>query len=356
MEKEKKIMSLEDFEGFDEDFEFFKEEEEEEKKKEEEKNPEKEKKEEKVEKDFIFEEEPDILTDEVVDFSYKNMLKSMKNIGMVDFEEDFEFETVSEEDAEDIFRDKFDEQVDLKLKELFEELPEQIKEINRLALNKGNISEYLKLIYDENQLPDDFDIENENHQILKIKKSLKSKGYSDNYIETQIDFLKEHDKLKEVAAEEYNKEEKERALLKKRMLIEAEERKNKEKTELLKTKKRISETVSKLNNVNGIPLSNNVKKVLPQYLSEKEYKLSNGTEITEFQKDLFEALGNEEIALQFALLLKNRDKNGNLDFSFIKTKVETEVTKGIKNNLRREKDTLESARGSSQQKSLADFF
>jgi len=359
MSEPKKIMSLEDFEGFD-DFKFFEEEPSEAKveKKEEKVAEEKpEEKDEKPKKEFSFEEEEeDKKPESTTESFYKNMLKSMKDIGAADFEEEFEFDSISEEDAEDLFKDKFEEQVDLRLRDLFEELPDQVKEINKLALNNGDVVGYLKLILDEEQLPVDFDIENEEHQVLKVKKSLKSKGYSDNYIETQVDFLKEHGKLKDVATEEYNKEEKERAFLKKKMLKEAEEAKEREKLEHLKLKRRISETVSKLNEVNGIPINKDVKKVLPQYLSEKAYKLNNGTNITEFQKDLFEALNNEDVALQFAILLKNRDKNGNLDFSFIKADVESKVTKGIKNDIRRQKDTLESARGSSQQKSLADFF
>ena len=363
MGENKKVVSLEDFEGFD-DFKFFEEESPEEKikkieDKEDKEDKEKEKDKDKKKEEFFFEEEEEeeegkskVSTESF----YKNMLKSMKDIGVAEFDEEFDFDSIPEDDAEDLFKDKFEEQIDLRLKDLFDELPDQIKEINKLAINKGDVVGYLRMILDEEQLPENIDTEKEEHQALIVRKSLKNKGYSDNYIETQIDFLKEHDKLKEVATEEYNKEEKERALLKKRMLQEAEERKNREKLETVKTRKKISETISKLDSINGIPIKKDIKKILPQYLSEKGYKLTNGTEITEFQKDLFEALGNEDTALQFALLLKNRDKNGNLDFSFIKSKVETEVTKGIKNNIRREKETLESARGSSQQKSLAEFF
>lgn len=284
-------------------------------------------------------------------------LKFLKEKELISFNDEELTNEITDEEVDELLETKFEEGIDTRLEEMFEDLPEYVKEMNRIALKNGDVLGYLKaLVPGENDVDKVLNMEEEEDQELVVRKTLQKQGYSKGYIDTQIEFLKDTNKLKEIAEEEYTKSEKEKDAERKRIAKQAEDNKRIEKQNTINAKKRVSEFVEKLNDVNGIPLNKDLKKVLPSYIMEKTYRLPNGSEISEFQSDLFQALSDQNIALQFALLLKKRDKNGNLDFSFIAREAETTVTKKAKEDIRRQKDTVSATGGSSQKKSLAEYF
>lgn len=367
-------ITLDDF-AWD-DVKFFEEEKpevkpEEEKPEEKEKKPEKVEKVEKVEKiedeeDTFFEETDEDFKVEVTEKPSKltesgnaalNTLKFLKEKELISFSDEELTNEITDEEVDELLETKFEEGIDTRLEDMFEDLPEYVKEMNRIALKNGDVLGYLQTLtrgtYDVDR---ELDMEEEGDQELIVRKTLSKQGYSKDYIDTQVEFLKDTGKLKAIAEEEFTKSEKEKDAERKRITKQAEDNKKIERENTVKAKRRVSEYIDKITDVNGIPLNKDLKKVLPSYIMEKTYKLPNGAEISEFQNDLFQALSDQNIALQLALLLKKRDKNGNLDFSFIAKEAETTVTKKIKEDIRRQKDTISASGGSSQKKSLADYF
>lgn len=366
-------ITLDDFTW--DDVKFFEEEKPEEKP-EEVKSEEKEKKPEKVEKvekidkkedeeETFFEETDEDFKMEVTEKPSKltesgnaalNTLKFLKEKELINFDEELTNE-ITDEEVEELLETKFEESIENRLEDMFEDLPDYVKEMNRIALKNGDVLGYLKaLVPIEMDIDRELNMEEEDDQELVVRRKLYKQGYSKDYVDTQIEFLKDTGKLKIIAEEENSKDEKEREAERKRIAKQAEDNKRLEKENTIKAKRRVSEYIDKITDVNGIPLNKDLKKILPSYIMEKTYKLPNGTEISEFQSDLFQALSDQNIALQLALLLKKRDKNGNFDFSFIAKEAETTVTKKIKEDIRRQKDTISASGGSSQKKPLADYF
>lgn len=316
------------------------------------------KEEDKDEKETLSDEDKNEETkDEVVSTETSvSTVNYLKEKGLIDFELE-EGAELTPEIAEEILEDSLDEKVDNKLKSLFSELPDVVKELNKFAMTGGDVNDFLSKVSPSTSLgiTADLDLSIEANKELVIKNQLKTEGYDDDYINTQLEFLKDSKKLDSVAEKHFDKWKKSDEE-KKNKIFEAQQLKIKtEKENRKKFKAEIKDLIEEADDFNGLKLSKKDKNELPSYMSDKNIKLDNGGSITQMERDLWTALRDKNKSVLIAKLLQN-----DFDFKDIQKSAETKVAKKVKDNIRRGKSTpAKSAKGSSQKnknESLADFF
>jgi len=282
-------------------------------------------------------------------------LEMLKEKGLISYELE-EGEELTETKAEELLEDGFEESLNNKVKDLFEDMPPMVKEFNKFVLDGGSPEEFIASYNNRSTsvITENLDLTEESNQELVVRKALESEGHDADYIETQLEFLKEKGKLEMMSEKHYQKWEAENQENKKEFLRRQEEYKRSLKENERTLKNTVSTFITDNKEVNGLKFSSQDKTVLPNYMSKRNVKLENGQEITEMQRDLYTAMQDETKAILIAKLLKT-----NFDFSSLKNSVATEVTKKAKEELRRSKNTKQPPKAGSsmgKRKSLADFL
>ncbi len=283
----------------------------------------------------------------------------LKEKGIIDFELE-EGEELTDELADELVEEGFDNAVDNRVKELFDGLPDIFPQMVKFVKEGGDPNEFLATVIKQSStgISAGLDMEKESNQELVMRNTLKEQGYDDEYIDLHIDNLKDANKLKSVSEKQYNlwnkKNEKETAELVEKQTKQREL----EKQTIKNNKNKLAETLNSIDDLGGIKLNAKDKKELPSYMYDKTVTLNNGATITNFHKEVWEAMGNEKTALQLAKLLRTRTKDGSFDFSKIEKTAKTEYTRKIKNEVQRNKNEItpnKSTRGGSR-KELHEFF
>jgi len=281
-------------------------------------------------------------------------LEMLKEKGLVNYELE-EGEELTEAKAEELLEDSYEESLNNKVKDLFEDMPPMVKELNKFVLDGGSPEEFMEAYRAGNSsvITRDMDMTKESNQELVVRKALEEQGHDADYIETQLEFLKEKDKLEMMSEKHYSKWEKADEDNKKDLIKRQEDYKKQLKENERALKSNVSNFITEHKEVNGLKFSTQDKTVLPNYMSKRNVKLENGQEITEMQRDLYGAMQDENKAILIAKLLKS-----DFDFSSLKNSAATEVTKKAKEELRRNKKSQPPKAGSSmgKRKSLADFL
>lgn len=284
-------------------------------------------------------------------------LNLLKEKGLVDYELE-EGEELTEEKAAAFIEDNYEASVEDRVGELFDELPQVVKDMNKYVLDGGDIRNFLgSLVKGSNDIPTDLDISSEANQELIMRNALKSEDYDDDYIETHIEFLKDSKKLEKFAKAKLEKIEKAKEEERKALVKQQEAIKQSQKETLRKLKTSVASSLKDMEDIEGIPLTKADKKELPSYMVDRNVKLENGGSVTSMQMDLMEALKDEKKAMIVAKLLRS-----GFDLSSIQAKAATEVTKKVKDNIRRNKKETKNVRStgggatSASRKSLSDYF
>lgn len=287
-------------------------------------------------------------------------IELLKEKGLIDYELE-EGEELTEELADNLIEDKFDEGVDNRIEELFGELPDIVKQLNKFAMNGGDVNKFFNQIAttSASTLKVGMDLEKEENQEIAIRQILKAEDNDDDYIDSQIEFLKDSGRLKSFAEKKYNKWEESENRKQQELFNKQANLKKKQKEQLREYKKNLTRLVSETEDLGEIKLSRRDRKDLPSYVADKNIKLQNGALISQRDKDLYEVLQDEKASLQLAYLLRNRNKDKSFNFKNIETLVTTKVAKKVKENVRRNKTNTpkkSGSSGSSQRRELADYF
>tara|TARA_R110002050_G_scaffold229417_1_gene365040 strand:- start:6668 stop:7861 length:1194 start_codon:yes stop_codon:yes gene_type:complete len=282
-------------------------------------------------------------------------LEMLKEKGLVDYELE-EGEELTETKAEELLEDGFETSLNNKVKDLFEDMPPMVKDLNKFVLDGGSPEDFLEAYKTRGNsvITEDMDMSEEANQELVVRRGLQEEGHDEDYIETQLEFLKEKDKLEMMAEKRYNKWETNNKENKKELLKRQEDYRKSLKENERTLKGTVSTFITDNKEVNGLKFSSQDKTVLPNYMSKRNVKLENGQEITEMQRDLYTAMQDESKAILIAKLLKT-----DFDFSSIKNSATTDVTKKAKEELRRSKSTKQPPKAGSsmgKRKSLADYL
>ena len=272
-------------------------------------------------------------TDEnpVVAVTPKSTLSFLKEKGLVDYEEDPE-KPLTDEDAENILEDSWESSVEKAVEETIKELPDEIKQLIKYAHKGGDVGELLgKMVQHATSIINkNSDITNEEVQIQAVTMSLKAQGYDQEYIDTQIEFLQEKDKLEAVAKKAFDKivEEQEaettNEVQRQKQAVETRKKLARE------YKTNITTHINSLEEVGGLPISKQDKTSLPTYISEPTVELQDGRVVSELQADLFKVMADKDKIVLLAKLLKS-----DFDFSAIERKKQTAAARGIKDEIQR---------------------
>lgn len=285
----------------------------------------------------------------------------LKEKGYIEFDLE-EGEELSDEDAEDLLEDKWDESVEAGIADRLTGLPEDAQNLIQYILKGGSMSEYISSLQNEVgpvTLTSGLDLDVEENQIAAMRAILADEGKDEEEVDSEIEYLKDSGKLEVMSKKKFERYNKERKT-KEQELIQAQAEKtrtNKENARLAKRK--VIETLAEESNIGGIEVSRDLKKSVPDFMNDRVYKLANGSEISEMQKELFYELPKNETAmLQLAILLQTRNEDGTFNFNSIAKTVETNLTKEVKKEIRRGNNNKpNSTEGKSKPtKSLASYF
>jgi len=292
----------------------------------------------------------------VTNVNNKQTLEFLKEKGLVDYELEDGVE-LTEEDAEHLLEDSWEKALELEVEATIKDLPQDIKDLVKFASKGGNVGELLgKMIqHATSGITKDSDIDNEDVQVLAVTMDLKSQGYDQEYIDSQIEFLKEKDKLEGIAKKSYNKiieaQENETAGQVQRQKDIAESRKKQAR----EYKTNITSHINSLNETGGLPLSKQDKTSLPTYISEPNVELQDGRFVSEMQADLFKVMADKDKIVLLAKLLKT-----DFDFSAIERKKQTQAARGVREAVervdRKELSNSESGGHKSNKKALWDML
>lgn len=287
----------------------------------------------------------------------KSTLAFLKEKGLVEYEEDPE-KPLTEEEAENLLEDSWESAVEKEVEATIKDLPDEIKQLIKFAHKGGDVGELLgKMVqHATSGINKNSDIENEDTQILAVSMDLRAQGYDQEYIDTQIEFLKEKDKLEGVAKKAFDKivaeQEAETAGQVERQK-QALENKKKAAREY---KTNITTHINSLEEAGGLPISKQDKAVLPTYISEPTVELQDGRFVSEMQADLFKVMADKDKIVLLAKLLKS-----DFDFSAIERKSQSRASRGIKEEIQRADKTSAITSSSSgghkpQKKALWDML
>jgi len=286
----------------------------------------------------------------------KQTLEFLKEKGLVDYELE-EGKELSEEEAEHLIEDSWEKALEVEVEATIKDLPQDIKDLIKFASKGGNVGELLgKMIqHATSGITKDSDIENEDVQVLAVTMDLKSQGYDQEYIDSQIEFLKEKDKLEGIAKKSYDKiianQESETAGQVQRQKEVADNRKRQAR----EYKTNITSHINSLNETGGLPLSKQDKTSLPTYISEPNVELQDGRFVSEMQADLFKVMADKDKIVLLAKLLKT-----DFDFSAIERKKQTQAARGVREAVervdRKELSNSENGGHKSNKKALWDML
>ena len=292
----------------------------------------------------------------VTNVNNKQTLEFLKEKGLVDYELE-EGKELTEEEAEHLIEDSWEKALELEVEATIKDLPQDIKDLIKFASKGGNVGELLgKMVqHATSGITKDSDMENEDVQVLAITMDLKSQGYDQEYIDSQVEFLKGSGKLGNISKKSFDR------------IVEQQEaetagqvQRQKENTDLRKKQAReyktnITTHINSLNEMGGLPISKQDKTVLPTYISEPNVELQDGRFVSEMQADLFKVMADKDKIVLLAKLLKT-----DFDFSAIERKKQTQAARGIKEAVervdRKELSNSESGGHKSNKKALWDML
>lgn len=305
------------------------------------------------------EDSPDNITNNTPD--HLGRLNYLKEKGIIS---DFEIEEgteVTEELASEILEDKYEESVESRVEELMKDLHPSVKALNKFVLNGGDVNQFMDTLV-KNRMANSSagfnaksDIEDEAVQEAIIRHDLTKEGFDNDYIDSQVEFLKSSNKLKTVSEKKFNKFVEKDQKAQEALVAQQENKKRANKEAARQRKTNITGLLEK-EQINGMTFSDEEKKSLPSFMSDRTIKMKNGQSITPMQHKLYEVLQDEEKSLQLAKLL-----NSDFDMSEFSTEANTSVASQVRNNLqnneqkpnRSKKQGKRTNRGN---RSLASYF
>jgi hypothetical protein len=284
----------------------------------------------------------------------KDTLEFLKEKGLVDYELE-EGAELTDDLADEILEDNWDASIIAGVEETIKDLPDALKELIKYSAKGGDFTELLSKMTTQtvSGINKDTDMEVEANQVLAVSLDLKDQGYDQEYIDTQIEFLKDSGKLAGISKKAFEKKIAKQDSDIQETIKQAEKRKEVEKEAQKTYKKDITVQISSLNDIKGLVLNKQDKESLPSYISDANIKLQDGRTVTKFQQELFSIFGDKEQTILLAKLVKDK-----FDFSSITNKEITKFSKGIKEEIQNNQVIIKGSKGSSQQpkKSLAELL
>ena len=292
----------------------------------------------------------------VTNVNNKQTLEFLKEKGLVDYELE-EGKELTEEEAEHLIEDSWEKALESEVEATIKDLPQDIKDLIKFASKGGNVGELLgKMVqHATSGITKNSDIENEDVQVLAITMDLKNQGYDQEYIDSQVEFLKDSGKLGNISKKSFDKIIAEQEAETAGQVQRQKENLDNRKKQAREYKTNITTHINSLAETNGLPLSKQDKISLPTYISEPNVELQDGRFVSEMQADLFKVMADKDKIVLLAKLLKT-----DFDFSAIERKKQTQAARGVREAVervdRKELSNSESGGHKSNKKALWDML
>lgn len=297
--------------------------------------------------------------EEITTISDVNIVMKLKERGLIDFDLE-EGQELTEEEASDLLEESLEAAVQQNLADIFKDLHPIVKDFNKFVSDGGDPMEFIKTHknHAEKGLSLGMDLSKDETQEKVLRMLFAEEGLDDDLIDSQIDFLKDNGKLKNLSEKKYQTWSKSVAEEQRKLLEKQEEDKKNKKEKEKKYRRDLADFIASNDTVGNLKLNKGDKNSLTSYIMDRNVKLQNGQFISSFYADLNSVLGNTEAIVQLAKLLKLRDKAGKFSFKEIEKDIETSVTKKIKDKINNEDNHTPSNRQASgfKKKSLVDFL
>ena len=286
----------------------------------------------------------------------KQTLEFLKEKGLVDYELE-EGKELSEEEAEHLIEDSWEKALEVEVEATIKDLPQDIKDLIKFASKGGDVGELLSKMVQHatSGITKNSDISNEDVQVLAITMDLRNQGYDEEYIDSQVEFLKDSGKLGNISKKSFDK-----IIAEQEAETAGQVQRQKDNVEIRKRQAReyktnITTHINSLNEMGGLPISKQDKTILPTYISEPTVELQDGRYVSEMQADLFKVMADKDKIVLLAKLLKT-----DFDFSAIERKKQTQAARGVREAVervdRKELSNSESGGHKSNKKALWDML
>ena len=286
----------------------------------------------------------------------KQTLEFLKEKGLVDYELE-EGKELSEEEAEHLIEDSWEKALEVEVEATIKDLPQDIKDLIKFASKGGDVGELLSKMVQHatSGITKNSDISNEDVQVLAITMDLRNQGYDEEYIDSQVEFLKDSGKLGNISKKSFDK-----IIAEQEAETAGQVQRQKDNVEIRKRQAReyktnITTHINSLNEMGGLPISKQDKTILPTYISEPTVELQDGRYVSEMQADLFKVMADKDKIVLLAKLLKT-----DFDFSAIERKKQTQAARGVRDAVervdRKELSNSESGGHKSNKKALWDML
>lgn len=290
-----------------------------------------------------------------------NMLNYLNASGYIALPEDFDVSAYSDEDLGVIMENSLNHSIQSRVEDSFNSLPPIVRELASYAHNGGDVAQFFEAIAQSHSVGANINIEDPTHQEYVIRNTLASQGFDENYISSQIQFLSQTNNLANHAKAYYAQAQQQKVIEAQNLAEEQRQAEMHRIESIRQSKMRMQSFLNQNEAIGAIRLSSRDKSELVSYMTDEAYELEDGTRISSLQKDLYyEIMENHALAMQVALLLKNKGKDGLLDFSFIEKQASTKMAKRVKEGLRRTDRKAPSSSSkkvpSYKTKSLADLI
>ena len=259
--------------------------------------------------------------DEVVE---QDVVTFLKGQGLIDVADDEEIP----DDLGGFLLEKVNDKIKAKVKESISGLSAYTRNLISYEINGGKPEDFIK----KNEVGNVYDVSTKEGQAMFLYDYYKKKDLEEDEIATQIKSLHKEGKLQEVAEKGYAKYLKEEETRLKNAEKELNERNEKAKKYSLEYKNKLEEIIDGGKPLGQLKINKLEKEDYINYINTP-VKHEDGETSTTLYRDLQEIIKNPRTMLQLVTLLKNRDKEGNFDFSFMEKQIETKVTKMIKTKL-----------------------
>lgn len=281
----------------------------------------------------------------------KGVLSFLKNKGFIELDDNINIDEMTDDEIEDQLEDVMDASNETYFENQVKDLPPVAKNLLKVAASGGDVGKYLSTVVSgmTSTLKKGLDLSKESNQELVMRNLLAKEGKDAEDIEDEIEFLKSKERLATTAEKKYNKWEADVEKEEETILAQETERKRKAKEGTRKYRNDLTDFLGKTKEVSSFEITVNDKRELPSYIANPAYEAENGRPLSEFQKDLFEALKDNNKVVALAKILKS-----GFDFSKI-------VQKGANAALKDTKDKLQNQRQkpsgrAKQPKSLIDML
>lgn len=283
---------------------------------------------------------------------YEGMYKDLKESGI--------FKHTELEEGEELTADRFyeihQEEVEAEVAEKLQtwaknDLDEDAQAFIKFKIAGGDTKDFFST-YGKTSKIGTGDISDEKYQDSLIRHQLETEGWDRDEIEDRLEYLTDNGK-KEKFAEKYHakiqrQEEADKILLEEQNQARLQSARQQEQ----EFKTSIQETLSEMDDYNGLKFTAEDKTSLVNYLTKKNHKIDDTRSVTEFQVKLQEAFKEPKKVALLAKLLRS-----DFDFSTIAKTAVTKKTKEIKRNIEQRQNTRPNGSGSSiGGKDLASLF